>query len=602
MDANMWGVRGTPDEVYRFAKGEAIGVAPLGEDGRGTRRIQLERPLDFAALTDHASYLGEVALCTRKDSALYATTSCQIYRGELDGPDSALGELGRRVAAIALPLELDREIPGRSATLCGEDFAPCIAGMRSVWEEQQAAAERHYDRSSECSFTTFHGYEYSATPAMSKVHHNVIFRNQNVPPAPIAWVDEPSVYGLWEKLRAGCSEAGIGCDVLTIPHNSNLSSGRMFVVSGRELPIALQQERARLRVDMERLVEISQIKGDSECRNGMYQVLGQPDEFCDTGEWGVPVEEDCQEKSSGGALMGLGCVSRVDFVRYALIEGLRERQRIGVNPYKLGVIAATDSHNANPGDTEEFSYPGWSGAADDTAAKRLESPAQGDPMRGPLTDSPGGLAGVFAEENSRDALFDAMKRRETFGTSGTRLSARFFGGWSFPSDLCDDPNFVDLGYASGVPMGGDLPLRPATASAPSFAVSALSDPGAPGRSGGLLQRAQVIKGWVDAEGAFRQEVHDVAGAANAADVDLDTCEPRGPGQRRLCTVWRDPEFDPAVDAVYYLRVLENPSCRWNQFQCLELPPEERPASCRDEAVSRTTQERLWTAPIWYEAH
>jgi hypothetical protein len=602
MDAYMWDVRGTPDEIYRFARGETIHLAPLDETGHGTRPVRLERPLDFAALTDHASYLGEVAFCSRPNSPLFDSKACQVFREGDPGATSPLGELGIRMSAISKPLMIDEEIPSRLASLCGPGFSKCIAKMGSVWQEQKIAAERYYDRSSHCAFTTFHGYEYSATPALSKVHHNVIYRNDSTPPAPIAWVDEPDVYGLWEKLDAECLSAGTGCDVLTIPHNSNLSSGRMFTVTGRDLPLEVQRERARLRSRLEPLVEISQIKGDSECRNGMYGVVGATDEFCDTVEWGRAVEADCKEGSGSGVLMGKGCVSRTDFVRYTLLEGFRERARLGINPYKLGIIAATDAHNGNPGDTEEFSNDGWGGLSDDTPAKRLEMPAAGDPMRGALANGSGGLAGVWAEENSRDAIFDAMKRRETFGTSGTRMTARFFGGWEFDPMLCESPDVVEAGYAGGIPMGGDLSAPPGRDSSPSFLIAAMSDPGAPGRDGTALQRAQVIKGWVDDEGQFRQQVFDAAGGPNGASVDLNSCTPQGPGERSLCTVWKDPDFDGTRDAVYYLRVLENPSCRWNQFECNRLPAEARPAACSDPAVVRTVQERLWTSPIWYDAN
>jgi hypothetical protein len=600
MDAWLWDVRGTPDDVYRFAKGEEILLPPLDEAGAPTRPARLERPLDFAALTDHASYQGEVALCTRPGSPKYDSEGCRIYRGEAEAGEAPLGGFAARMAAISRSIGPDNEVPARDPALCGEDLRGCIDAMRSVWEEQQAATERHYDRSSACRFTSFHGYEYTATPGLSKVHHNVIFRNARVPAAPIPWVDEPDVYGLWAKLRAQCLDAGTGCDVLTIPHNSNLSNGRMFVVTGRDLPLEVQRSRALLRARLEPLVEISQIKGDSECRNGTYRVLGAPDEFCDFEEWRPAEVEDCQEGTGTGALGGLGCVSRLDYVRYALVEGLREQARIGVNPYKLGILAATDAHNANPGDVEEYSYDGWRGLEDDTVAERLSSSAGAVAAISNLIASPGGLAAVWAEENSRDALFDAMQRREVFGTSGPRMTARFFGGWEYAEDLCDAPDLVAQGYAGGVPMGGDLPPRPEGAGAPLFVVSALRDPGIPEHPGGLLQRAQVVKGWLDDEGAFHQAVYDVAGGPNGARVDLDTCETRGPGSDALCAVWRDPDFDAQRRAVYYLRVLENPSCRWNQRQCNALPESERPEECASPPVPRTIQERLWTSPIWYD--
>jgi hypothetical protein len=607
MDAWLADVRNGPDETYRFGKGEEVLLPPLDAEGRGTRPARLERALDFVALTDHADFQGEVALCTRPGSAVYETEACRVFRGEGgDTAPPAFGaknamSLGARMSKLSSALDAEMQHTKRSDELCGPDGEICRTAMRTVWEEQQAAAERHYDRTAACRFTTFHAYEYTATPGLAKIHHNVIFRNAAVPKAPIPWIDVPDVYDLWTRLREECRDAGTGCDVLTIPHNSNLSNGNMFAVTGRDLPLEAQRARAMLRADLERLAEISQIKGDSECRNGMYGVIGATDEFCGYEQWRGPQFEDCREGVGKGALMDQGCVSRTDFLRYSLLEGLREERRLGVNPYKLGLIAATDSHNANPGDVEEYSYPGWMGTVDSTPALRLAAPP------GPVTltynamSSPGGVAGVWAEENSRDAIFDAMMRRETFGTSGPRMTARFYGGWNLPADLCGAPDLARRGDALGVPMGGDLPPRPEGAAAPSFVVSALRDAGIPEHPGGLLQRVQIVKGWVDAQDGFHQVVHDVAGGANGADVDPATCTPRGEGHESLCAVWTDPDFDPAQAAVYSVRVLENPSCRWSARQCLELPETERPPACRDPKIPTTIQERLWTSPIWYDA-
>jgi len=600
-DANMWDVRGSADDVYRFARGEKVGLAPYDAEGQPLRHAQLERPLDFAALTDHASYQGEVALCTRKGSERYASEGCRIFRGEVSVAESPLGEFGARVAAITSSLDIRQEIPARSEALCGDGAQTCLDAMAKVWREQQAAASRHYDRSAECSFTTFNAYEYTATPGLAKVHHNVIFRNDAVPASPTAWVDYPDVYDLWGRLRAQCLDAGTGCDVLTLPHNSNLSNGRMFTVTGRELPLDVQRARAKLRAALEPLVEISQVKGDSECRDDMYGVVAAPDEFCSFEEWRPPATPDCEEGTGAGALAGQGCVSRLDYVRHVLVEGFREAKRIGVNPYKLGILAATDAHNGNPGDVEEYSYDGWRGVEDATPAQRLSTNSSLVAAIFNVISSPGGVAGVWAEENSRDALFDAMKRREVFGTSGPRMTARFFGGWDYPADLCDAANLVEAGYARGVPMGSDLPATRAGATAPVFVVSALRDPGVAGHPGGLLQRAQIIKGWLGDDGRFHEEVYDVAGGANGAGVNLDTCQPEGKGADSLCSVWRDPNFDPGRAAVYYLRVIENPSCRWNQRQCIALAEADRPAACQGSVVPRTIQERLWSSPIWYEA-
>ena len=593
MDAFGWDVRGTPDDAYRFARGEVISLAPLDAQGRGMRSAQLERPLDFAAITDHAAFLGEVSLCTRSDSPVYDSPRCRVARGEvIEGLPSGLSAL------LNGPIG-DVWKVGHEPGLCGEGGVRCREETSSVWAEIQAAAERWDDRSSRCEFTAFHAYEYTATPDLSKVHRNVIFRNANVPALPISWLDEPTITGLWRALRAQCLEAGIGCDVLTIPHNSNLSNGRVFTVGYRNESMDEQRAQARLQSELEPLVEIMQIKGDSECRNGMVGVVGGADELCDFEKiWSLtdPLE-DCGEGTGKGALARRGCVSRRDFVRYALVEGLREEGRIGVNPYKLGIIASTDAHNTNPGDAEEYSYSGWGGTLDDSFEARLEGSFAG--FSNSLV-SPGGVVGVWAEENSRDSLFDAMQRRETFGTSGPRMTSRFFGGWSFPENLCESADLVERGYAEGVSMGGDLPEPPAGAAAPTFAVAALRDPGTPEHPGGLLQRAQVIKGWSDEEGQFHQAVYDVAGEKdNGAGVDLDTCTPTGPGASSLCAVWTDPDFDPDQRAVYYARVVENPSCRWNQHQCVAAPAAARPARCDDPDLLKVIQERLWTSPIWY---
>jgi hypothetical protein len=601
MDGWLADVRNGPDETYRFGRGEEVLLPPLDAEGRGTRPARLERPLDFVALTDHADFQGEVALCTRADSPVYATEACRAYRGETSttGIASVTG-FGARMSKLSTALDAEAMHTKRSEALCGADGELCRAAMKTVWEEQGASAERYYDRTAQCRFTTFHAYEYTATPGLAKVHHNVIFRNAAVPKAPIPWVDVPDVYDLWRELRAQCQDAGIGCDVLTIPHNSNLSNGNMFAVTGRDLPLETQRARATLRADIERLAEIGQIKGSSDCRNGMFGVLGAPDEACEYEQWRGVQFEDCKEGTGKGALFDKGCVSRTDFLRYTLLEGFREKRRLGVNPYKLGTIAATDSHNANPGDVEEYSYSGWMGTVDATPEQRLAA-QKGPTLTYNAMSSPGGLAGVWAEENSRDALFDAMKRRETFGTSGPRMTARFFGGWNLPTDLCAGPDLVERGYAMGVPMGGDLPVRPEAAKAPSFVVSALRDGGAPDHPGGLLQRIQIVKGWVDADQGFHQAVFDVAGGANDADVDPSTCTPRGEGHESLCGVWTDPDFDPTQNAVYSVRVLENPSCRWSARQCLAFEAGQQPPACSDPKIPKTIQERLWTSPIWYEA-
>ena len=266
-----------------------------------------------------------------------------------------------------------------------------------------------------------------------------------------------------------------------------------------------------------------------------------------------------------------------------------------MNPYEMGVIASTDTHNATPGYVNDAEYLGNWGNSEDEATERLGT---GTLTPGGVLFNPGGIAGVWSVENSRDALFEAMRRRETFGTSGPRIAVRLFGGWGYDGALCDDPNWLQVGYDQGVPMGGVLPER--TSDAPRFAVYAAADPGVQELPGTPLQRIQIIKGWIDADGTEREAVYEVAGDPdNGASVDPGTCETSGDGFDTLCTVWTDPDFDPAVAAWYYARVLENPTCRWSGWECSRLDPAARPPTCDDPSRVHVQQERAWTSPVWY---
>jgi len=591
MDAWTSETRATPSDAYRFAKGEAI---PLS----GGRVVRLERALDFAAVTDHAEWLGEVWLCTDPGSPLYAREVCRMYRGELPVPGGRglrMGLLSDRAEPVQRVGNLPIGAPLRSKGLCGADGALCGEALSRVWRQVQAAAEAANDRSAACRFSAFTAYEYTWTPELSKIHRNVVFRNDRVPARPISWLDVDHPEKLWQGLERDCLDAGTGCDVLAIPHNSNLSNGRMFDLEYRERSKAQQRAYARRRQRLEPLVEIMQIKGDSECANGLAGVAGR-DELCNFEKFRPARTPDCAEGTGIGALAGQGCSGRRDFVRYALVEGLREQARIGINPFKLGLVASTDTHNATPGDTEEGSYDGGHGIPEATLAGRLSLEGE---IVAPVRANPGGLVGIWSEENSRDALFDAMRRRETFATSGTRIQPRFFAAWELPrgmGGMCRRPDGLDQAYAHGVPMGADLPPRPAGFDkGPVFFVSALRDP-----QGGLLQRLQVVKGYAGDDGLIHQDVHDVVGVvSDDSGVDAASCAATGSGSDSLCKVWRDPDFDPARPAVYYLRALENPSCRWSARQCSSLPPAERPPACTDRSVPALIQERAWTSPVWY---
>ena len=272
------------------------------------------------------------------------------------------------------------------------------------------------------------------------------------------------------------------------------------------------------------------------------------------------------------------------------------------------MIGSTDGHNANPGDVEEHGWQGCCAGTDVTAEARLSmEPSFGG--AGKIGRNPGGLMGVWAEENSRDSLFDAMQRRETFATSGPRIKPRFFGGWDFDPDLCEQDGLVAAGYENGVAMGSVLPNAKTPGRAPVFVAQVSRDPGVEDHPGGLLDRLQVIKVWHGEDGQFHQSVYDIGGRmtegeesdAATPSVDLNTCTPRGAGHDSLCAVWTDPEFDAARSAAYYVRAVENPSCRWSWQTCLSIIPEaDRPEGCRDDSIPKVIQERAWSSPIWYE--
>lgn len=578
-DANALGVRTQPRDAYRFARGEALDVRPYDAAGMGQRRAQLRRPLDFAAVTDHAEMLGETHICQSPDAPGYRSLICRVYRR---WPLLAYILINSRMVNVGNPSRY---------AFCGADGAVCRDAALTPWRAIQEAAEEFYDRSSACRFTSFVAYEWSGNPDSNMIHRNVIFRNDIVPAYPTSFVEDPRPEGLWQALHRDCFDRRNGCDVLAIPHNSNLSNGRLFGVTNAD-GTPMSRNQALEQVTVEPLVEIVQHKGESECRPGGTT----PDELCAFEK--LPYAAMDQRPFP---FLWEPPAAR-SFVREALGEGLVQLERLGVNPFKLGIIGSTDTHMATPGLADEDTFLGHA-AGGDTAG--LELPVLPDA----IDLNPGGLAVVWAEENSRDALFEALRRRETYGTSGPRMLVRFFGGWSYPAALCDSADLVSQGYGNGVPMGGDLappPVDDANA-APTFALSVLQDPGTADAPGAPLQRLQIIKVWVE-DGAVQEHVFDVAGDPNnGASVDGATCQRRGKGFASLCSVWRDPHFNRAVPALYYARVLENPSCRWSAYVCNARQvdcgvPSSVPrelVSCCDSQYPRTIQERAWTSPIWY---
>ncbi len=580
-DAFTQDVRTTPDDAYVFAKGGSVLLPPLDENGEGTVAVELDRTLDFVAVTDHSEFFGEVQVCLDPDLPGYNSTECESLRAGSNGGTFTFG----------FALADDR--PERWG-LCGQDGEDCADKASGVWQRTQEAAERAYDRSGACEFTSFVGYEYSAATNVANLHRNVIFRNAKVPAAPTSYYEEPKREGLWKALDQDCVVNGDGCDVLVIPHNSNLSNGNLFAPEyPRSYNEQEQKEALELRARMEPLVEIYQHKNDSECMNGLSGSLGATDELCDFEKYHFKDILDCEGRPGSLGISGGGCVDAQDFVRNVLVEGMAEEQRLGVNPYKLGITASTDTHNGTPGAVSEEKWAGHVGLNDGTPLTRMD----GDTLpAGGWRFSPGGITGVWAQENSRDAIFEAMRRKEVWGTSGPQITVRFFGGWDFEPNICADPNLVQIGYDSGVPMGGDLQ---GTGDAPRFVVSALRESDVEGSPGLPLEKLQIIKGWVKLNGERGVEVYDVVTDSGDYALDGNTCTSTGSGADTLCGYWEDPDFDATAHAYYYVRVVEYPRCRWTTQACLGLTGEARPSACDDPDVRKTIRERAWTSPIWY---
>ena len=600
--------RNGPEAAYRYAKGEPITLPDA--DANQVIRAQIERPLDFTAVTDHAEFLGPIKLCTGNPYSLaYWFPACVASRSEIFYVQLLAANYWKNLGVV--PQTNQREV----SMVCS--LGDCDAAHRDRWRQVQDAAEIHYDRSDDCSFTTFVGYEYTDAPNYANLHRNVIFRNARVTDTAISAYDTGmrNFPELWRRLREQCIEGTPGCDVMSIPHNPNLSRGLMF-------PDPQPEQEARARLFFEPLVELVQHKAASECRFDRLAGRGvaTEDELCDFEQaqsdnlsmLGTVFGEVQTEEAAPVSVDAFG---RRNMVRNVLKDGLSLQRSTGTNPFRMGFIGSTDTHSATAGGAEEQSYVGHLGRRD--AGYRN--------VQDHFFDNPGGLAVVWAEENSRDAIFEGMRRRETYATSGTRPVVRFFAGHGLSPDLCSDPQMIEKAYADGVPMGSELSATP---SSPDFLVSASKDPGSTARPGTDLQRLQIIKGWLDDDGATQEKIYEVAGSPdNGAGVDPATCATTGSGHNSLCTVWRDPDFDASQPAFYYVRVLENPTCRWSTLQCQAAGVNPFARDCAEQSATRTAalqangargdvfgkccldpaeqsfytptiQERAWTSPIW----
>lgn len=603
--------RNDPWDAYRYAKGEPITLP--NEAGEQIIQAQIQRPLDFTAVTDHSEFLGPINVCTEDPWTLgYWWPHCIMSRSDI--------YIVQLVAANWWASSgVTRGGAGSKSFAC--TLNDCDEAHKDYWQRIQDAAEDHYDRSSDCEFTTFIGYEYTDAPEHKNMHRNVIFRNENVTETAISTYDTGAYKfpDLWKMLRTQCTENDKGCDVLAIPHNPNLAGGLMF----RD---PATPEEAADRLEFEPIIELTQHKASSECRFDRLRGIGvdTEDELCDF------EQAFADNLSMLGTLHGevqvesAAPVAIEDFAprnmaRNALKDGLKLEKETGVNPFQFGFIGSSDTHSATPGGVEENNYAGHLGQRDSGYRN----------VQDHFFDNPGGHAVVWAEENSRDALFAAMKRKETYATSGTRPVVRFFGGWDLNDNLCQQSDMVEQAYASGVPMGGRL-AADGEQQAPRFLVSAAKDIGTAEHPGTDLQRVQVIKGWVDESGNTFEKVIDVAGDANnGATVDPQSCRPRGSGAKSLCSVWQDNEWQAGQNAFYYVRVLENPTCRWSTLQCKAAGVDPFSQNCKTQAEAATLdaqergaqgdvfgkccidpntepfytptiQERAWTSPIWID--
>ena len=562
----LGGTKVDPDTAYRFAKGETV-------EYLGTP-IRRREPLDFVAVTDHAEHLGELI--------------------ELEDPSSAVSrsEVGRKLKA-----EFDRAGADKAKRLeaaidfafSGEAVGPAFTrASASAWAREIEFANRHYRPG---RFTTFVAYEFGGGgPEGENLHRNVIFRGDSAP-KPFSMYDSKDPEDLWRYLEKIRQE---GYEALAIPHNSNASNGMMYAwttLSGRPIDRAY----AELRRANEPLSEISQVKGASET----HPTLSASDEFANFEIMDTYLTVDRPSQPPGS------------YLRDALSRGLVLQRSIGINPYKDGFGGGSDLHgglsvSAQADYAGNFfrANLGAGKATREEAAEALGLTEQAGFRGGlpPLVTTSGGLAGVWAESNTREAIYAALRRRETFATSGTRLEFRFFGGWSLERDLLERGDWLKRAYAVAAPMGGDLPAKPAGSGAPRFAVWAVKDP-----EGANLDRLQIVKVWEE-DGAQREKVFDVMGSGSrkpdpktgklpavGSSVDLETGRYENSiGAAELKAVWADPEFDPQRLAAYYLRVLEIPTPRWSTRLALEhgLP--------LPEGASPVVQQRGWSSPIWYE--
>lgn len=542
-----------PEEAYQYSMGQTI-KHPAGYD------VQIKTPLDFQGVTDHSEYVGVVRLANDPTSSISKLpVAAKLKVTKDNGPMKIFQWLAGSIATNKPVAEL---------------LDPALAG--TVWKQNTAIADK-YNKPGQ--FTTFCAYEWTSMPNNQNMHRNVFFKDcSKLPEAPFTAIQSDHPEDLWDWMDG---QRKAGNEVLAISHNANLSNGIMFPIDVDSKGNPLDAAWAQQRMTNEPLTEIKQVKGTSET----HPDLSPNDEFANFEIMNYLIGLI----NSSGKLHG-------SYTREAYENGLAMQATRGYNPYKFGVVGAGDSHNTVTAYSQS-NFFGAHGLTDATPAARLAGKVESG--MNILQTGTSGLTVVWAEENTRDSIFAAMQRKEVYGTSGVRIQARMFGGWDYDRGLLANADWAKTAYASGVPMGGDLP--PADGKVPSFVVAAVKDP-----ADGNLDRIQIIKGWTK-QGQVFEKIFDVAWSGNrqpdpvtgklppvGSTVDItEATYTNDIGSVELKAVWTDPEFDPSLHAFYYARVLQIPTPRWSTYDAAKLgilPPSNAPA---------TVQERAWTSPIWY---
>lgn len=575
LDAKGAGVTLSPADAYRFARGDEV-TSTTG------LKAKLSRPLDFLVVSDHSDGLGAMKEIMVGNERLLKDPTIKDWYDRITANDE-----GSFAAVIEVVMSFTTgKIP---EILVDPNFT------QTIWDDFVATSDRYNDPG---KFTAMIGYEWTSNPnGGNNLHRNILYRDgadfaKQMLPFTVQMSPDPR--DLWKWM--GRYEAATGGQVLAIAHNGNVSNGTMFPVETLSVtgaPVDGDYVTARKR--WEPLYEVTQIKGDGEA----HPFLSTEDEFADYENWDTANLLLTSPKTNN--------MLQYEYAREALKNGLKLKAKLGTNPYKFGMIGSTDSHTGLA-TADENNFFGKHAQTEPNAA-RLTTPViiNGDEMFKGDTQVSSGYAAVWAAENTRDAIFDAMMRKEVYATTGPRMTVRFFGGWDYTQDDMSAPDMAAIGYAKGVPMGGDLPeLSDSSASgtAPTFLIAAMKD-----AESGHLDRVQIVKGWLDADGQTQEKVYNVAWSdpqnrmidtqgklpAVGNTVDVSTATWRNDiGEAQLSTVWTDPDFDPAEPAFYYGRVIEIPTPRWADYDAVRfnLNP--------DADVKLTTQERAYTSPIWYQ--